>query len=123
MERMGLPLSSTKDVSRTIPLCLLIDNECQAAGFGETFGSIFAMPGIAEKGYVDVQVEVATAGGHSSIPPDHTVYSLRDKVATSVTYILIVNWRPLCDVSSLGTTSLQTSFCKGRASALHFTNT
>lgn len=28
---------------------------------------------VAEKGYLDVRVEVATPGGHSSVPPEHTV--------------------------------------------------
>ncbi|MCP8718733.1 MAG: M20 family metallopeptidase [Asgard group archaeon] len=34
--------------------------------------AIFATPGTGEKGYVDIQVELTTPGGHSSIPPDHT---------------------------------------------------
>ncbi len=29
---------------------------------------MFAEPAIAEKGYLDVEVSVATAGGHSSVP-------------------------------------------------------
>ena len=32
-----------------------------------------ATPGIAEKGYIDVRVEVTSPGGHSSVPPQHTV--------------------------------------------------
>jgi len=43
------------------------------AGFGQEYDTVFATPGIAEKGYINVNVEVETAGGHSSIPPDHTV--------------------------------------------------
>jgi Gly-Xaa carboxypeptidase len=43
------------------------------AGFGEQFGGVFATPGIAEKGYTDVRVEVTSPGGHSSVPPPHTV--------------------------------------------------
>ncbi|KAG8678981.1 hypothetical protein FRC08_017330, partial [Ceratobasidium sp. 394] len=31
-----------------------------------------AQPSVAEKGYLDVRVEVATPGGHSSVPPEHT---------------------------------------------------
>ena len=50
------------------------------AGFGEQFGSVFATPGIAEKGYTDVRVEVTSPGGHSSVPPPHTVrYHFCDK--------------------------------------------
>ncbi|KAJ7650966.1 hypothetical protein FB45DRAFT_889219 [Roridomyces roridus] len=44
----------------------------EGAGFDEQFGAIFAAPGVAEKGYVDVTVQVQTPGGHSSIPPEHT---------------------------------------------------
>ncbi|CAE6428432.1 unnamed protein product [Rhizoctonia solani] len=39
----------------------------------ETIGDIsVAQPAVAEKGYLDVRVEVATPGGHSSVPPEHT---------------------------------------------------
>ncbi|KAF4583535.1 hypothetical protein EYR38_002287 [Pleurotus pulmonarius] len=41
-------------------------------GFGEKFGTTFAIPAIAEKGYLDVKIEVTTPGGHSSLPPAHT---------------------------------------------------
>lgn len=30
------------------------------------------MPSVAEKGYLDVHVEVTSPGGHSSVPPPHT---------------------------------------------------
>lgn len=43
------------------------------AGFGKAYDTAFAMVATAEKGYTDVEVKVATAGGHSSMPPDHTV--------------------------------------------------
>lgn len=42
---------------------------------GEGYGSnepIFALPGISEKGYLDVRMQVSASGGHSSVPPDHT---------------------------------------------------
>lgn len=44
-----------------------------AGGFTEQYGSVFATPGITEKGYLDVKVEVTAPGGHSSVPPKHTV--------------------------------------------------
>src|SRR5579863_9678032 len=34
---------------------------------------MIAIPAIAEKGYMDVRVSVSTPGGHSSVPPPHTV--------------------------------------------------
>lgn len=45
----------------------------RSGGFGELYGAIFAVPAVAEKGYLDVRVEVSSPGGHSSIPPAHTV--------------------------------------------------
>ena len=33
-------------------------------------------PGVAEKGKFDVRLEISAPGGHSSIPPDHTVSPL-----------------------------------------------
>lgn len=44
-----------------------------AAGFGERLGAVIASVGIAEKGYVDVRIDVSSPGGHSSLPPAHTV--------------------------------------------------
>ncbi|ODV78389.1 putative carboxypeptidase [Suhomyces tanzawaensis NRRL Y-17324] len=34
--------------------------------------TIVAPPAVAEKGYMDIEVQVRTKGGHSSTPPDHT---------------------------------------------------
>ncbi|KAH7890769.1 hypothetical protein F5I97DRAFT_1974939 [Phlebopus sp. FC_14] len=48
---------------------MLVD---EGAGYGEQYGRVFATPGIAEKGYVDVMIEVSSPGGHSSLPPPHT---------------------------------------------------
>ncbi|KAH9027918.1 hypothetical protein EDB84DRAFT_1563249 [Lactarius hengduanensis] len=48
---------------------LLVD---EGVGFSDVGGSVIAVPGIAEKGYIDAMVTVSTAGGHSSIPPPHT---------------------------------------------------
>ena len=42
-------------------------------GFVEQYGSVIATPGITEKGSLNVKVDVATPGGHSSVPPIHTV--------------------------------------------------
>jgi len=53
-----------------------LDNTTSVAGFQELFGSVVALPAVAEKGYIDVQLSVASPGGHSSIPPEHTVGSI-----------------------------------------------
>ncbi|KAK5198562.1 Gly-Xaa carboxypeptidase [Exophiala xenobiotica] len=42
------------------------------AGIENRFGTDFALPATAEKGYVDVTVQIGVPGGHSSTPPDHT---------------------------------------------------
>ncbi|KAJ7742132.1 hypothetical protein DFH07DRAFT_44200 [Mycena maculata] len=44
----------------------------EGSGYTDQFGAIFAAPAIAEKGSVDVTIEVQTPGGHSSVPPEHT---------------------------------------------------
>ena len=49
------------------------DNTISLAGFQESFGSVVALPAVAEKGSIDVHLSVASPGGHSSIPPEHTV--------------------------------------------------
>jgi hypothetical protein len=41
-------------------------------------GIVFATPSISEKGYLDLQITLSTLGGHSSVPPSHTV---RDDLA------------------------------------------
>ncbi|KAK7059850.1 carboxypeptidase S [Favolaschia claudopus] len=44
----------------------------EGAGFSEMYGATFASPGVAEKGSLNVDLEVQTPGGHSSVPPAHT---------------------------------------------------
>ena len=56
-----------------LPYKYVLNQLCHPAGLGEKFGRVFATLGIAEKGYTDVRVEVTSPGGHSSIPPPHTV--------------------------------------------------
>jgi len=62
-------------VSLLIRMEYRVVNEPYSAWFIQQFGSVVALPGIAEKGYLDVLVEVTAPGGHSSIPPAHTVIS------------------------------------------------
>jgi Gly-Xaa carboxypeptidase len=55
--------------------CFSKVNPSIIAGFGTTYGGdvLFAGPATGEKGYLDIRIEVNTPGGHSSIPPRHTV--------------------------------------------------
>jgi len=41
-------------------------------------GVALAAPGTSEKGYIDLHFDVNTPGGHSSIPPQHTVRDISD---------------------------------------------
>jgi Gly-Xaa carboxypeptidase len=50
-------------------LAVVVD---EGAGFEEAWGTLFAKPGSAEKGSINVYVTVRSPGGHSSIPHDHT---------------------------------------------------
>ncbi|KIY52185.1 carboxypeptidase S [Fistulina hepatica ATCC 64428] len=54
----------------------------EGGGFSETFGAVVATPGIAEKGSMDVKVEVHSPGGHSSVPPSHTTIGILGKLLT-----------------------------------------
>jgi Gly-Xaa carboxypeptidase len=44
----------------------------EGAGIAGVWGSTFALPGVAEKGYIDVEIIIRMPGGHSSIPPAHS---------------------------------------------------
>ncbi|CUA77617.1 Gly-Xaa carboxypeptidase [Rhizoctonia solani] len=50
-------------------ISVLVD---EGGGIQTIDGISVAQPAVAEKGYLDVRVEVATPGGHSSVPPEHT---------------------------------------------------
>jgi hypothetical protein len=66
-------------------------------------GIVFATPSTSEKGYLDVKITLSTPGGHSSVPPPHTVRVDR------YTFSLIIDqqycteyWSPLPFYSSGG---------------------
>ena len=48
------------------------------------WGSHFAQPGVAEKGYVDVDIVVRMPGGHSSIPPQHNGIGVMSELITMI---------------------------------------
>ncbi|KAJ7180527.1 hypothetical protein C8R46DRAFT_1210873 [Mycena filopes] len=56
-----------------LPFAFVID---EGGGFADHYGSVFATVAVAEKGYLDVHVEVTSPGGHSSIPPAHTTIGI-----------------------------------------------
>lgn len=70
-EEGGLQLARyLESIYGTDGVALIVD---EGAGFSELYGQVFATPGIAEKGYLDATITVSMPGGHSSVPPDHTV--------------------------------------------------
>ena len=56
----------------------------EGSGFISSWGRTFAVPGVAEKGYIDVEVTVRMPGGHSSVPPDHTGIGILSEFITLV---------------------------------------
>ncbi|KAJ6480583.1 carboxypeptidase S [Mycena vitilis] len=44
----------------------------EGSGYSGSYGTVFAVPAIAEKASVNIEMEVRTPGGHSSVPPKHT---------------------------------------------------
>ncbi|QDS71726.1 hypothetical protein FKW77_008694 [Venturia effusa] len=56
----------------------------EGANMNTLFGTHFATPGVAEKGYVDIEVIVRMPGGHSSIPPDHNGIGVMSELITHV---------------------------------------
>ncbi|KAI0471830.1 peptidase family M20/M25/M40 [Xylariaceae sp. FL0804] len=48
------------------------------------WGTPFALPGVAEKGYLDVDVVVRMPGGHSSVPPDHNGIGVMAELVTLI---------------------------------------
>ncbi|AAW41637.1 hypothetical protein CNBB1280 [Cryptococcus deneoformans B-3501A] len=48
------------------------------------YGSAFALPAMGEKGYMDITITVGTAGGHSSVPPEHTGIGIMSRLLTSL---------------------------------------
>jgi Gly-Xaa carboxypeptidase len=44
----------------------------EGSGIYKIWGNVFASPGVAEKGAIDVIATIRMPGGHSSIPPPHT---------------------------------------------------
>ncbi|KAK7449290.1 hypothetical protein VKT23_013433 [Stygiomarasmius scandens] len=54
----------------------------EGGGFTEQYGTVFATPGVAEKGSFSIKMDLATKGGHSSVPPDHTSIGILSALLT-----------------------------------------
>ncbi|KXN83455.1 hypothetical protein AN958_01435 [Leucoagaricus sp. SymC.cos] len=53
-------------------------------GLDSIFGREFALPGIAEKGYVNAVITVEMVGGHSSVPKRHTSIGILSKIVSAI---------------------------------------
>lgn len=53
-------------------------------GLAQQWGALFALPAVAEKGYLDVDVIVRMPGGHSSVPPRHNGIGVMAEVITAI---------------------------------------
>ncbi|KAI0352309.1 carboxypeptidase S [Trametes cingulata] len=60
---------------------LLVD---EGGEFAEEFGGVIATPAIAEKGFLDVRIEVTSPGGHSSVPPAHTTIGILSQLLVHI---------------------------------------
>lgn len=62
-------------------VALILD---EGMGYQQAFGRGYAVPGVAEKGATDVDIDVRTPGGHSSVPGDHTSIGILAEIITEV---------------------------------------
>jgi Gly-Xaa carboxypeptidase len=53
-------------------------------GIETLYGTQFALPGMAEKGYGNFMIKVDVAGGHSSIPSKHTSIGILSKIISEI---------------------------------------
>lgn len=53
-------------------------------GIKEMYGAMFVLPGVGEKGYHDIKITVETAGGHSSVPPDHSGIGILSQIVSAI---------------------------------------
>lgn len=56
----------------------------EGSGLMKQWGTVFALPAVAEKGYIDVDVIVKMPGGHSSIPPKHNGIGVMGELITAI---------------------------------------
>ncbi|SPQ23968.1 8bfe390d-2ea1-4d76-b3e3-bd0eb1963ccb [Thermothielavioides terrestris] len=111
METLELLLEAGFQPKRTILLSFGFDEECsgtrgashlaafiqerygkdgiavivdEGSSFEYAWGTLFAKPGTAEKGYTDVHITVRAPGGHSSVPTDHTSIGILSELITRI---------------------------------------
>lgn len=60
-------------------IAVLVD---EGSSLQRKWGTVFALPAVSEKGYIDIEIVVRTAGGHSSVPPAHTSIGIISELVT-----------------------------------------
>lgn len=55
-----------------------------STGIQREFNQSFAMVSVAEKGYLDVGINVSSTGGHASNPPDHNVIGILSEIVVAI---------------------------------------
>ncbi|KAH8695224.1 hypothetical protein BGW36DRAFT_360930 [Talaromyces proteolyticus] len=55
-----------------------------STGIQREFNRSFAMIGVAEKGYLDVGINVSSTGGHASNPPDHNAIGILSEIVVAI---------------------------------------
>jgi acetylornithine deacetylase/succinyl-diaminopimelate desuccinylase-like protein len=75
MAKTALVPYSMKEVCTTLLTVVSRNHAHVLEPFGASYGGnvMFASPYVAEKGYLDILIQISTPGGHSSLPPSHTV--------------------------------------------------
>ncbi|KFY26679.1 hypothetical protein V493_03950 [Pseudogymnoascus sp. VKM F-4281 (FW-2241)] len=53
-------------------------------GIQREFNQSFAMVSVAEKGYLDVGINVTSTGGHASTPPDHNAIGIMSEIIMAI---------------------------------------
>ncbi|KAK3191822.1 Gly-Xaa carboxypeptidase [Lecanicillium sp. MT-2017a] len=55
-----------------------------SVGIQREFNQTFAMVSVAEKGYLDVGINVTSSGGHASNPPDHNAIGVMSEIIMAI---------------------------------------
>ncbi|EDQ98972.1 uncharacterized protein LACBIDRAFT_318408 [Laccaria bicolor S238N-H82] len=87
-EEVSGPLGATniakhlEDVYGKYGIAMIVDEG--GMGLEKLYNQEFALPGIAEKGYMNAEVEVDMLGGHSSRPTVYTTIGILSKIVSAI---------------------------------------
>lgn len=87
-EEVSGPLGATniakylEEVYGKYGIAMIVDEG--GMGLEKLYNQEFALPGIAEKGYMNAEIEVDMLGGHSSRPTVHTTIGILSKIVSAI---------------------------------------